>query len=191
MSLFKKLRDKVTPPRVNISLFLSKQVFYLGDTVEGAVQVESQEEFDCTEIRCELECIERVRRTRRVYNASLKREVEQQVWDSAVIFSARPQLAGPLHVPEGFVQSYQFKILIPPGAQPSFKSLDRVVAWSLKGVAAVEGRPDATSKTIEIHVSPPLQIQHVLSTVSCKYCGTVFPQSETRCPNCGAPRTAQ
>jgi len=107
VSLFKKLRDKVTPPRVNISLLLKKQIFYLGVNVEGAVQVESQEEFDCTEIRCELECVERVRKTRRVYDASLKREVEQQVWDSAVIFSARPQLAGPLHVPEGFVQSSQ------------------------------------------------------------------------------------
>ncbi|MCX8182958.1 MAG: hypothetical protein N3F08_00855 [Crenarchaeota archaeon] len=190
MSLFKKLRDKVTPPRVNVSLFLKEQLFYLGGNVEGTVQVESQEEFDCTEVRCELECVERVRKTKRIYDPALKREVDQQVWDSAVIFSARPQLVGALHIPEGFIQSFPFKILIPPGTQPSLKSLDRVVVWNLKGVVAVEGRPDATSKTIEIQVSPHPRIQQALSTVSCKYCGTVFPQSETRCPNCGAPRTA-
>ncbi len=190
MSLFKKLREKVTPPRVNVSLFLKDQLFYLGGNVEGTVQVESQEEFDCTEVRCELECIERVRKTKRVYNTALKREVEQQVWESAVIFSARPQLAGPLHISEGFIQSFQFKILIPPGAQPSLKSMDRIVVWSLKGVVAVEGRPDATSKTTEIQVSQPPQVQQAPLTVSCKYCGTVFPQNQTRCPNCGAPRTA-
>lgn len=190
MSLFRKLRDKVTPPQVNISLFLKEPLFYLGSNVEGTVQVESREEFDCTEVRCELECVERVRKTRRVYDTALKREVEQQVWDSAVIFSTKPQLAGALHIPEGFIQSFRFKILIPPGAQPSLKSIDRIVVWNLKGVVAVEGRPDATSKTIEIQVSPPSQVQQASSTVSCKYCGTVFPRSETRCPNCGAPRTA-
>ncbi|MBO3840299.1 MAG: SHOCT domain-containing protein [Thermoproteota archaeon] len=25
-------------------------------------------------------------------------------------------------------------------------------------------------------------------TVACKYCGTVYLESETKCPNCGAPR---
>lgn len=25
-------------------------------------------------------------------------------------------------------------------------------------------------------------------TVTCKYCGTVYPESEVKCPNCGAPR---
>jgi len=191
MSLFKKLREKVTSPKVNVSLVLKKPLFSLGDAVEGDLKVESEEEFDCTEVRCELECVERVRKTRRVYNEALKREVEQQVWESAVIFSAKPQLAGALHIPEGFVQSYCFKILIPPGAQPSFKSLDRVVVWSLKGVVAVDGRPDATSKTVELQVAPPSQVQQAPPTVSCKYCGTVFPQSEVKCPNCGAPRTAQ
>jgi hypothetical protein len=190
MSVFRKLKEKVTPPKVNVSITLKKPFFTLGDALEGVVQVESQEEFDCTEIRCELECVERVRRIKRVYNEALKREVEQQVWESAVVFSAKPQLAGALHISEGFVQSYHFKILIPPGAQPSFKSLDRVVAWGLKGVVAVDGRPDAVSKTVELQVAPPSQVQQAPLTVSCKYCGTVFSQSEVKCPNCGAPRTA-
>jgi hypothetical protein len=190
MSVFRKLKEKVTPPKANVSVTLKKPLFVLGDTVEGVVQVESQEEFDCTEIRCELECVERVRRIRRVYNEALKREVDQQVWESAVLFSAKPQLIGAMHMPEGFIQSFQFKIPIPLGTPPSFKSLDRVVAWSLKGVVAVDGRPDANSRTIEIQVAQPSQVPKAPSaTVSCKYCGTVFPESESKCPNCGAPRT--
>ncbi|MBO3755330.1 MAG: hypothetical protein FGF53_10735, partial [Candidatus Brockarchaeota archaeon] len=190
MSVFRKLKEKVTPPKANVSVTLKKLLFILGDAVEGIVQVESQEEFDCTEIRCELECVEKVRRVRRIYNEALKREVDQQVWESAVLFSAKPQLIGAMHIPEGFIQNFQFKIPVPLGAQPSFKSLDRVVTWSLKGVVAVDGRPDANSRTIEIQVAHPSQAPKALSlTVSCKYCGTVFPEGESKCPNCGAPRT--
>jgi hypothetical protein len=190
MSVFRKLKEKVTPPKVNVSVTLKKPLFVLGETLEGIVQVESQEEFDCTEVRCELECVERVRRIRRVYDEALKREVDQQVWESAVLFSAKPQLIGAMHIPEGFIQGFQFKIPIPPGTQPSFKSLDRIVVWSLKGVVAVDGRPDANSRTIEIQIVPLSKVSQVLSpTVSCKYCGTVFSESESKCPNCGAPRT--
>ncbi|MEM3713194.1 MAG: hypothetical protein QXR97_06640 [Thermoproteota archaeon] len=189
MSVFKKLKEKVTPPKVSLTVELKKPFFTLGDNIDGIVKVESHEEFDCTEIRCELECVERVRRIRRVYDANLKREVEQQVWESAVLFSARPQLIGAMHIPEGFIQNFLFKIPIPPGAQPSFKSLDRIVVWNLKGVVAVEGRPDATSRTVELQVVHPSQIPQIsVLTVTCKYCGTVYPESEVKCPNCGAPR---
>ena len=29
-----------------------------------------------------------------------------------------------------------------------------------------------------------------VAMVACKYCGTLFPQNVTVCPNCGAKRTA-
>lgn len=189
MSIFKKLKEKVTPPRVRLNIELRKPFFILGDNVDGVLQLESQEEFDCTEIRCELECIERVRRIRRIYDATLKREVEQQVWESTILFSTRPRLVGAMYIPEGFIQSLPFKITIPPSAQPSFKSIDRIIVWNLKGVVAVEGRPDATSKTLELQVVHPSQVpQSAVTTVTCKYCGTVYPENEVKCPNCGAPR---
>ncbi|MEM1553862.1 MAG: hypothetical protein QXJ72_03110 [Thermoproteota archaeon] len=189
MSIFKKIKEKVTPPNVRLTIELRKPFFILGDNIDGVLQIESKEEFDCTEIRCELECIERVRRIRRIYDATLKREIEQQVWESTTLFSTRPRLIGAMHIPEGFIQSLPFKIPIPPGAQPSFKSLDRIVAWNLKGVVAVEGRPDATSRTIELQVVHPSQVpKPVVPTVTCKYCGTAYPENEVKCPNCGAPR---
>ncbi|MGB9759968.1 MAG: hypothetical protein ACP5KW_09210, partial [Thermoproteota archaeon] len=145
---------------------------------------------DAVEIRCELDCTERVKKLRRVYDENLKREVEREVWEYAKLFSARPQLTGPIHIPVGFAQSYQFKIQTPVGVQPSLKSVDRVVAWELKGVVAVKGRPDATSKTIEVQVSLPSQVPLTQqpTTVTCEYCGTVYPETLVKCPNCGAPR---
>jgi rubrerythrin len=62
---------------------------------------------------------------------------------------------------------------------------------------AVEGRPDVTSTTIEIQVSVPgaspvireKEIVREIVMIPCKYCGTLMPQTETVCPNCGAKRT--
>ena len=190
MSIFQKIKEKVTPPRVNVSVALKKPFFVLGEPIEGTLQVFSQEEFDAVEIRCELDCTERVKKLRRVYDENLKREVEREVWEYAKLFSARPQLTGPIHIPVGFAQSYQFKIQTPVRVQPSLKSVDKVVAWELKGVVAVKGRPDATSKTIEVQVSLPSQVPLTQqpTTVTCEYCGTVYPETLVKCPNCGAPR---
>lgn len=190
MGIFQKIKEKITPPRVNISLTLKKPFFVLGEPIEGSMQVFSQEEFDAVEIRCELNCTERVKKIRRFYDTNLKREVEREVWESATLFSARPSLSGPIHIHVGFAQNYPFKIQTPIGAQPSFKSVDRVVVWEIKGVVAVTGRPDATSKTIEVQVSSPSQGLPTPqpATVTCEYCGTVYPATLTKCPNCGAPR---
>ena len=190
MGFLGKLKEKVTPPNVHVSVTLKKQFFSIGENLEGTVQILPGEEVECDEIRCEIACTERVRRVRRVYNQSLKREVEQEVWDSAVLFSSKPQLSGPTRLPQGVVLSLPFSVPIPPHLPPSLKTLDRRVEWSLKGVVAVKGRPDATSKTLELVVvqrEPTWQPQQ--ATVTCKYCGTVYSQSLDRCPNCGAPRT--
>lgn len=191
MSVFKKLKEKVTPPEVNLSISLDKSAFALGEDVVGNVSVQSNEDFDAKEIRCELECSERVRRFKRVYDANLKREVEHEFWESAKLFSARPQLCGPMRISQGFNQNFRFKITLPIGVSPTSKSIDRVVVWNLKGVVAVEGRPDATSKNVELQVYPAAQPPPPTVAMStCKYCGTRFPVTEVKCPLCGAPMTA-
>jgi hypothetical protein len=186
-----KLKEKVTPPNVHVTVALKKQFFSLGENLEGTVQILPGEEVDCDEIRCEIACIERVRKVKRVYSQSLKREVEQEVWESAVLFSSKPQLSGPTHLSEGVALSFPFSVPLPSHLPPSMKTLDRRAEWSLKGVVAVRGRPDATSKTLELVVVPRELVQQPQpATVTCKYCGAVYPQSLDRCPNCGAPRTA-
>ena len=115
----------------------------------------------------------------------------QEVWESAVLFSSKPQLSGPTHLSEGVALSFPFSVPLPPHLPPSMRTLDRRAEWSLKGVAAVRGRPDAASKTLELVVAQrELAQQPQPATVTCKRCGAVYPQSLDRCPNCGAPRTA-
>jgi hypothetical protein len=96
---------------------------------------------------------------------------------------------------KGFSQTFPVKINIPAGARPTFKSIDSKVTWTVKGVIAVDGRPDVTSPTVEIQVTQPSAsptIKEVIREVvmiPCKYCGTLMPQTDVTCPQCGAKRT--
>jgi hypothetical protein len=97
----------------------------------------------------------------------------------------------------GFSQKYPLDINIPAGGRQTYHSVDQNVAWSLKGVIAIEGRPDVTSSIVEIQVaqpsaSPVIKEKEILREVvmiPCKYCGSLMVQTETLCPKCGARRT--
>jgi hypothetical protein len=198
MAFLKKLKDKLTPPRATISLTLNKSSFALGENVEGTLSVSSDEEFDAAEIRCEIQCIEEAKKIKRVYDEMHRREIERQVMESATLYSAKPKVSGPLHLAKGFAQTFPFSINIPVGLRPTYKSIDSKVTWFIKGVVAVDGRPDLTSSTIEIQVTQPSaapiikekEIIREVVMIPCKYCGTLMPQTSTICPNCGARRTA-
>ncbi|MEM0506754.1 MAG: hypothetical protein QXT92_07805 [Nitrososphaerota archaeon] len=195
MSFLKKLAEKVTPPRVSVKLSLSESVFFLGGNVKGELLVSSDEDFDAEEIRCEMQCVESAKVLKRFYDPGLKREVVREVWESATLHSARVSLSGPIRISKGFSEKFPFSILIPITLKPTSKSMDRNVSWTIKGVVAVKGRPDAVSPTLEIQVAqptaPPIvkEIIREVVMVPCKYCGTLFPQTDTVCPNCGAKRT--
>jgi hypothetical protein len=106
-------------------------------------------------------------------------------------------MSGPVHLASGFSQKYPVNINIPAGGRQTYHSVDQNVAWSLKGVIAIEGRPDVTSSTVEIQVAPPSaspvikekEILREVVMIPCKYCGTLMVQTETLCPKCGARRT--
>lgn len=69
-----------------------------------------------------------------------------------------------------------------------------VIERKLKGVVAVKGRPDKTQE-INVNVSAaaytptaPAPGQVVVKEIvkaPCKYCGTLIPVEDQRCPNCG------
>jgi hypothetical protein len=68
---------------------------------------------------------------------------------------------------------------------------------TIKGVVAVDGRPDRTTETSEIHViAPTVQAQaemqreeiHTLVMIPCRYCQGLMDHTLTVCPNCGAKR---
>jgi hypothetical protein len=197
MSFFKKFKDRLTAPNARISLELDKSGYALGENVQGKLSFTSNEEFDVKEIRCEFQCVETTKRSVPQYDAVAKRDVLRQVQQSATLYSAKPIFGGPLHMTVGLSQTIPVSINIPAGGRPTFHSVDSNVSWSLKGVIAVDGRPDVTSNTTEIQVSalaasPVIkerEVIHEVVMIPCKYCGALMPQTDTACPNCGAKRT--
>lgn len=186
ISFLKKMAEKVTPPKMKIELTLSKYLCALGEGVEGTMNVTSDESVDCDEVRLEFTCVESNRVRKRVYNPSLKREVETDVWESTTLLNQKIPLSGPLRFETGSAAMFRFNFTIPPTLPPTIKSAMRRVEYRVKGVVAVKGRPDATSRTIEISVAEPGTVKR---SVKCPYCGTNYPEDLFSCPHCGAPRT--
>ena len=198
MGLFKKFTNKFSVPETNLQLNLNKFSVALGENLDGTLVVSSREDIEADEVRCEIQCVEQARVIRQVYDAQLKRTLPREVKDSAVLFSARPALSGPTHLGNGETRNFSLNVNIPAGGQPTFQSIDRKVAWTIKGVVAVNGRPDATSRIAEIQVTPPSaqpvirekEIVREVVMIPCKYCGSLMDQTVVSCPKCGANRTA-
>ncbi|MCW3981782.1 MAG: hypothetical protein NWE81_01505 [Candidatus Bathyarchaeota archaeon] len=188
MGFFKRL----TKPDVDVSLNIQRAAVGLGENLKGTIEVSSDEEFDATEVRLELRCVEKRRRERWVYDERRRRRIRQVYWDVATLHSDNPELAGRIHLVPGFRKTFPFKVNVPAGGRESFDGLDANVSWSIKGVIAVKGRPDPTSDTAELQV-----IQAALTTekaevemVPCEYCDSLMTETAVKCPHCGAPRKA-
>jgi hypothetical protein len=86
IGFFKKLKDKMTPPQTSVLLKFNKTSYVAGENLEGTLTVNLKEEFNAPEIRCEIQCVEEARKMRHVYEERLRREVDQEFWDSATLF---------------------------------------------------------------------------------------------------------
>ena len=196
MGFFKKLKGRFTKPEASVSLTIPKSTFELGEDLKGAIVVSSQEEFDATEVRVELRCVEKKKREKWEYD-DRGRKVHRTYWDQAKLHSANPKASGTLHLTSGFNKTFPFSVNIPAGGRESFDSVDGGVTWSIKGVVAIDGRPDATSEATELQVIRPAaaptivkekEIIKEIVMIPCEYCGGLMPQTATSCPNCGATR---
>jgi rubrerythrin len=188
MGFFKRL----TKPDVDVSLNIPKATVGLGEDLKGTIEVSSDEEFDATEVRLELRCVEKRRRERWVYDERRRRRIRQVYWDVATLHADDPELSGRIHLVPGFRKTFPFKVNIPAGGRESFDGLDANVSWAIKAVVAVKGRPDATSETTELQVvqAALAQVKDEPEMVSCEYCNSLMTESAVKCPHCGAPRKA-
>ncbi|HEX7483339.1 MAG TPA: hypothetical protein VF350_07720 [Candidatus Bathyarchaeia archaeon] len=199
MGFLKKFTSKLTAPEATVQLRLSNYSVSLGENLQGTLYMNSKEDFEGTEVRCEIVCIERAKVIREVYDAALKRSIPRTVDESAVIYCAKPAFCGQMHFANGENKSIMINFNIPEGARPTYEGVDRKVTWTIKGVLAVDGRPDRTTETCEIQViAPTVQAQAVTAQreiirtvvmIPCKYCQGLMDQTLTVCPNCGAKRT--
>jgi len=126
----------------------------LGENLSGSLNVCPEEDFEVTEVRCEIQCVERARVIQQVYDSELSRTIPKEVEDFAVVFSARPMIAGLSHMAKGENRDFPLSMNFSAGGRPTCRGIDRKVTWTLKGVVAVCDCPDAVSKTTEIQVIP-------------------------------------
>lgn len=204
MGLLKKLRDKVKAPEIGVDLRLDKYSVSLGENLTGTLVLSVKEDFDATEVRCEIVCTEQARVVSYQYDPTIKRNVPREVTETHVLFSAKPVLSGATHFITGDTKNLKLNFNVPAGARSTFHGSRENVSWTIKGVVAVDGRPDAVSRLSEIQVvqatvqaeSPSVsqtivkEVVREVVKIPCKYCSTLFDQLETACPNCGAKRTA-
>jgi hypothetical protein len=180
-------------PKTSVKLEIPKVSFALGATIDTTIVISSKEEFDATEIRAELRCIERVRRERWVYNQRLRRNIRHEYWDTATILADDLKASGSLHIVPGFRKTYPIKVNIPASGRETRDGIDANVSWFIKGVVAVDGRPDATSKTIELQIfrAAGAPAKQEVKMVPCDYCRSMMPETSSSCPICGAPRKSK
>jgi hypothetical protein len=197
MGFLKKFTNRLTAPEATVNLKFGSYCVALGENLSGSLSVCSGEDFDITEVRCELQCVEQARVIRQVYDSELRRTLPKEVEDCAVLFSAKPVLTGPTRMARGETRDFPLSINLPATGCPTYKSIDRKVTWTIKGVVAVNDRPDVVSKTCEIQViassaQPVIREKEILREIvmiPCKYCSGLMEQTVTVCPNCGAKRT--
>jgi hypothetical protein len=176
-------------PKTKITLEVKKGTLTLGSRTDATITVSSKEEFDATEIRAELRCIERIRRERMVYVGKRQRPVRQVYWDEASLLSEDLKASGAMHIVPGFKKKFPIKISIPASGRETVDGMDMSVSWFIKGVVAVDDRPDAVSDTIELQVvRASSSSKDSVEMVACEYCKALIPVTSSSCPICGAPR---
>jgi len=186
LGFFKMFRK----PKTAVKLEIKKRTLAVGTSTSGTISVSSKEEFDATEIRAELRCIEKRRRERWVYNERLRRDVRHVYWDSATLLSEDLKASGSLHIVPGFRKTFPIKVNIPASGRETLDGIDANVSWFIKGVVGVEDRPDPTSDTIELQIIRAATgvIKEEVEMVPCEYCKALMPANSSSCPICGAPR---
>jgi hypothetical protein len=197
MPFFKSFTNKFTAPKANVQLKLGQYSVALGENLEGTLTVSSTEDFDATEVRCEISCVEDARVIRNVYDPQLKRYLPREAQESQVLFTAKPALSSATHFANGENRDFTLSVNIPAGGRATAQGIDRSVTWTIKGVIAVDGRPDVVSKVAVLQVVQPSaqavvkekEVVRQVVMIPCKYCGMLMDQLVTVCPNCGAKRT--
>ena len=197
MGFLKKFTNRLTAPEATVRLNLSNYSVSLGENLQGTLNVSAQGDFQTTEVRCEILCTQQAKILKQVYDPALKTSIPKLVDETAIICNLKPSLAGPTHFVNGDNRNFPININIPAGASATCSTLDRRVSWTIKGVLAVDGRPDCTSQTNEIQVIAPTiqsaavqrEVIRTVVMIPCKYCQGLMDQTLAVCPTCGAQRT--
>ncbi len=194
MDFLKKLSSHLTAPKADANLQLSEQFVVVGDCLEGTLAVLPHETIDIDEVRCELNCTETAQVIRNIYDPTIKRMVASQVTENRTLYQTHCVCNPATQLINGVNRDFKVNVNIPVGSRPTFNSINDSVVWEIKGVVAVHGRPDLTTRTLQLQVIPenqrPTSQTPKIRLVNCEYCQTAMPETILACPNCGARRKA-
>ena len=194
MGFLKKFSDHLTAPKADVNLQLFDEYVVLGDNLEGTLTVTPHETIDAEEIRCELASVETAQVMRTEYDPALKRMVTRQVTETRTLYQTHTVCNPSTQLVPEVTRTFKLCVNIPAGSRPTFMSTNDNVMWEIKGVIAVHGRPDVTTHKMQFQVIPesqrPQNQAPKIRLVECDYCQTMMPETELKCPNCGAGRKA-
>jgi hypothetical protein len=195
MGFLKKLEGHLVAPKADVNLQILDQYVVLGDNLEGTFTVSPHEDIQAEDIRCEIKCTETAQVMKTEYDPAIKSMVNRQVTENRILYQAKPTCNPATELVNGINRAFKFSINIPAGSRPTYMSTGDSVQWEIKGVIAVHGRPDVTTKEMQFQVIPqsqrPANEPPKLRLIACQYCQTEMPENSLVCPNCGARRSAQ
>ncbi len=193
MGFLKKIEGHLIAPKADVNLQLADQYFVLGDNLEGIFTVSPHEDIQADEIRCEIKCLETTQVMRTEYDPAIKSMVTRQVTENRILYQVKPVCSQTTELVNGSSRAFKFSTNIPAGSRPTYTSTGDLVQWEIKGVVAVHGRPDVTSKEMQFQVisqsQRPTNEPPKLRLVACQYCQTDMLENTLVCPNCGARRS--
>ena len=188
MGFFKRFQK----PKTIVTLEIPTTAVTLGSSIDGTITISSQEEFDATEIRAELRCIEKRRQEQWIYDERSRRNVRHVYWDTATLLSEDLKASGSMHIVPGLKKKFPIIVNIPASGRETLDGIDANVSWYIKAVVGVDDRPDPTGDTIELQITRATTtvVKEEVKMVPCEYCKALIPQTASSCPICGAPRTS-
>lgn len=179
--------------RVSFMLFNGDSVI-LGENLNGAIVITTDEELLVRQIRISLWCIESKKRTQFEYNnGNIK---EKQRWEQSPIYHTQGILRhnrDQFHFYPFTARRFRFSVNIPAGAKESFYRADEKVWWTLEAHIDVKGRRDLIHRTAFQVVRPASGLnertilhQREVVLIPCRYCRSLNPNTATHCSRCGA-----
>ena len=129
----------MTAPHGVLDIKLENNVIKRGETIKGILFFSAMESFSSNMVRCEVECVELFS------HLQTGESTPQMVTDTRVVYSKTQQLQGQTSYTKGQKISFPFEIQIPENSFPSLSNDAVNDIWSVKGVVAVQRRPDITT----------------------------------------------